>query len=352
MKGVLFEFEHLFSFVRKHKCNPVTGQPMSTSDILRLNMSKNDEGFWHCPVLFKVFNNSTHIVAIRPTGNVYSFEAVNELNLKPNSLIDLLTEAPFHRSDIITLQNVDDPQHVALRDVSNFQYLQVMRDDFAHSKSNDKIRNNPTAERVMKEFHEKNQANQTNSTSSSSSSSSSSNNNSSTSSEYVDDVNAILSLQPTTEDIYPGHMMTDQKTSSSLTSTSFDVHTNSKLRLATPAEIREARWRFMRQVIRSIHLFIYFNLHIYHLYMYTFQIHTLLTHTLSTDLCLMLILNVFIIIIIIINIFKINIKIGKKSYIQIQTNFGSLNFEIHCDRYFLFYFFFLFLLSYLLFFRI
>lgn len=31
-------------------------------------------GKYHCPVLFTVFTNNTHIVAIRTTGNVYTYE--------------------------------------------------------------------------------------------------------------------------------------------------------------------------------------------------------------------------------------------------------------------------------------
>ena len=29
---------------------------------------------YHCPVTFKVFNSNTHIVAVKTTGNVFSFE--------------------------------------------------------------------------------------------------------------------------------------------------------------------------------------------------------------------------------------------------------------------------------------
>lgn len=29
---------------------------------------------YHCPVTFKVFNENSNIVAIRPTGNVFSYE--------------------------------------------------------------------------------------------------------------------------------------------------------------------------------------------------------------------------------------------------------------------------------------
>lgn len=38
----------------QHKVNPVTSQPMKFKDLVRLNMSKNADGKWHCPVTFKV----------------------------------------------------------------------------------------------------------------------------------------------------------------------------------------------------------------------------------------------------------------------------------------------------------
>jgi len=38
-------------------------------------------GKFHCPVLFKVFNENSHIVAVRPTGNVFSFEVSVQLCL-------------------------------------------------------------------------------------------------------------------------------------------------------------------------------------------------------------------------------------------------------------------------------
>ncbi len=35
-------------------------------------------GKYHCPVTYKVFNENTHIVAVRTTGNVYSMEVGRE----------------------------------------------------------------------------------------------------------------------------------------------------------------------------------------------------------------------------------------------------------------------------------
>ena len=42
---MLFDLVNLVPFVRKHKVNPVTGEPMSSSDIIRLNMAKNSDGY-------------------------------------------------------------------------------------------------------------------------------------------------------------------------------------------------------------------------------------------------------------------------------------------------------------------
>lgn len=42
--------------------------------LTKLNIQKNSKGEQHCPVLFKVFNNNTHIACIKTTGNVFSYE--------------------------------------------------------------------------------------------------------------------------------------------------------------------------------------------------------------------------------------------------------------------------------------
>ena len=37
-EGVIFDLVNLVPFIRKYKANPVTGEEMSTKDIIRLNM--------------------------------------------------------------------------------------------------------------------------------------------------------------------------------------------------------------------------------------------------------------------------------------------------------------------------
>nr|XP_015221340.1 PREDICTED: peptidyl-prolyl cis-trans isomerase-like 2 [Lepisosteus oculatus] len=75
---------------------------------------------YHCPVLYTVFTNNSHIVANRMTGNVFSHEAVEQLNIKTKSYKDLLTDEPFTRQDIITLQ---DPTNLDKFNVSNFFHV-------------------------------------------------------------------------------------------------------------------------------------------------------------------------------------------------------------------------------------
>lgn len=80
--GVLFETSAIMPYLMKHGRDPVTGNTMTSQQLIHLEMDKDEEtGKWQCPVLCKPFSNHTKIVAIRqnPPGNeanVYSYEAV------------------------------------------------------------------------------------------------------------------------------------------------------------------------------------------------------------------------------------------------------------------------------------
>uniref|UniRef100_A0A803KY99 PPIase cyclophilin-type domain-containing protein n=1 Tax=Chenopodium quinoa TaxID=63459 RepID=A0A803KY99_CHEQI len=63
---------------------------------------------FHCPVLNKVFTEFTHIVAVKTTGNVFCYEAIKELNIKTKNWKELLTDEPFTRDDLITIQNPNE----------------------------------------------------------------------------------------------------------------------------------------------------------------------------------------------------------------------------------------------------
>ena len=44
--GVIFDYENIVPFLKKHKSDPVTGDPMTEGDIIRMHMDKNSDGEW------------------------------------------------------------------------------------------------------------------------------------------------------------------------------------------------------------------------------------------------------------------------------------------------------------------
>ena len=114
---------------------------MATNQIIRLNMSKNADDVWQCPVTCKVFNDNTHVVAIKTTGNVNCYDAVYELNIKAKNFTDLLTGEKFVKADIITLQDPQNEEHMARRDVSTFVHLHQIREENKVARQTGKIAN-------------------------------------------------------------------------------------------------------------------------------------------------------------------------------------------------------------------
>ncbi|PNJ13868.1 PPIL2 isoform 9, partial [Pongo abelii] len=72
--GVVFDLLNIVPWLKKYGTNPSNGEKLDGRSLIKLNFSKNSEGKYHCPVLFTVFTNNTHIVAVRTTGNVYAYE--------------------------------------------------------------------------------------------------------------------------------------------------------------------------------------------------------------------------------------------------------------------------------------
>eukprot|EP00058_Branchiostoma_floridae_P018303 XP_002603792.1 hypothetical protein BRAFLDRAFT_124670 [Branchiostoma floridae] len=119
-KGDIFDLMNIVPWLKKYGTNPITGEKMEAKALNKLTFHKNSEDKYHCPVTFKVFNENAHIVAIKKTGNVYSYEAVERLNIRPKNWKDLLTDEPISRKDIITLQ---DPTDLDKFNFNNFHHL-------------------------------------------------------------------------------------------------------------------------------------------------------------------------------------------------------------------------------------
>uniref|UniRef100_A0A4X2M4V2 RING-type E3 ubiquitin-protein ligase PPIL2 n=1 Tax=Vombatus ursinus TaxID=29139 RepID=A0A4X2M4V2_VOMUR len=118
--GVVFDLLNIVPWIKKYGTNPSSGEKLDAKSLIKLNFTKNNEGQYHCPVLFTVFTNNSHIVAIKGTGNVYAYEAIEQLNIKTKNFKDLLTDEPFSRQDILTLQ---DPTNLDKFNVANFYHV-------------------------------------------------------------------------------------------------------------------------------------------------------------------------------------------------------------------------------------
>ena len=118
--GSVFDVSRAVPYVMKHKRHPVSGEALEVRDLIALRWHKNADGAYECPVMKKTFTDSTRIVCVRTTGNVYCAEAIEELCVKAKNWKDLLTEEPFKRSDVITLQ---DPLDLKSRTLEAFDHV-------------------------------------------------------------------------------------------------------------------------------------------------------------------------------------------------------------------------------------
>lgn len=118
--GTVYDLSNIVPYIQKFHKHPVTGAELHLRDVIQLTFHKNAEGEYHDPVLNKVFTEHTHIVAIKTTGNVYAYEAIEQLNIKAKNLRDLLTDEPFTRKDIIQIQ---DPQNLQARETERFDHV-------------------------------------------------------------------------------------------------------------------------------------------------------------------------------------------------------------------------------------
>ncbi|KAL8712169.1 MAG: hypothetical protein Q9220_003603 [cf. Caloplaca sp. 1 TL-2023] len=118
--GTIFDITNILPWLKKHGTNPVTGADLKSGDLVKLYFHKNDDGEMVDPVTYKVFTDNTHVVALKNTGNVFTYDTIERLNIKAKNWRDLVSEEDFSRKDIIVLQ---DPQNVESRNLSSFKYL-------------------------------------------------------------------------------------------------------------------------------------------------------------------------------------------------------------------------------------
>ncbi|CAO1312947.1 unnamed protein product [Diamesa hyperborea] len=124
--GNIFELQSIVDYIKQFKKNPITGAPLDPKTLIKLTFANNtnddneEQNRFQCPALFRQFTKNSHIVAIATSGNVYSYEAVEQLNIKTKNWKDLINDTPFTRKDIITIQN---PSELEKFDISKFHHI-------------------------------------------------------------------------------------------------------------------------------------------------------------------------------------------------------------------------------------
>lgn len=118
--GMVFDASNILTYLKKYKRCPVTGGPLSASDLHPLVFHRNAQGAYHCPVTFKEFGQNTHIVANSKSGHVYAADAIDNLCRKPKNWNDLITGEPFTSADLVHIQNPTDAKQ---RCIEHFYHI-------------------------------------------------------------------------------------------------------------------------------------------------------------------------------------------------------------------------------------
>eukprot|EP01103_Thecamoeba_quadrilineata_P014170 TRINITY_DN4147_c0_g1_i1.p1 TRINITY_DN4147_c0_g1~~TRINITY_DN4147_c0_g1_i1.p1 ORF type:complete len:543 (-),score=132.76 TRINITY_DN4147_c0_g1_i1:66-1694(-) len=152
--GIIFDIVNIIPFLKKYGIDPTNGEPLTPKDLIKLTFHKNSNGKYFCPVMYKEFTEFTHIVAIKTSGNVYCGEAIEQLNYKTKSLKDLLTNEPFTKADVITIQDPKEPNRKTVADLYQLrQGLQKIHRS-KKTKTSD-IQKTPMSDRIFKELEER-----------------------------------------------------------------------------------------------------------------------------------------------------------------------------------------------------
>ncbi|MCJ1310126.1 Peptidyl-prolyl cis-trans isomerase cyp8 [Agyrium rufum] len=123
VSGSIFTLTAILPYLKKHgNKHPLTGQPLKSADLIKLNFTKNDTGEYVDPVTYKVLTEHSKVVAVRRTGNVFAWDTVERLNIKPKSWKDLVSEEEFEpkgRAGLIMLQDPEGSELGAMGKVSD-----------------------------------------------------------------------------------------------------------------------------------------------------------------------------------------------------------------------------------------
>lgn len=230
-QGIVFDNAALMEFIIKYKKDPVTGTPLTTRDIIALQMDQDEEGRWQCPVLTKPFADHTKIVAILDKSSkeayVYSYEAYKELNVKPKSWLDLTTGKKFSpKTDVLILNDPQDEDFQKARDIESFWHIRNSR-ILQKDRQQSNVKYSVTATRIMEKIQQERKRDKPKDKS-------------------LHEENPAAKRMKIFSDDVTSVKYTSGKASGSFTSTAMEVTSENATREASKEEILEAQFQQMR----------------------------------------------------------------------------------------------------------
>ncbi|KAK8933497.1 Peptidyl-prolyl cis-trans isomerase-like 2 [Platanthera zijinensis] len=127
--GSVFDVLHIIPYIRKFGKNPVTGVPLKQEDLIPLTFHKNSDGEFQCPVLNKVFTEFTHMVAVKLLAMCFPMRCVLLRGKFLVGVSELLTDEPFTKDDLITIQNPNALDSKALTEFDHVKKDLKLDDD-------------------------------------------------------------------------------------------------------------------------------------------------------------------------------------------------------------------------------
>lgn len=104
--GHVFDIKNIMPYILRQKLNPVTGETLSSpSALIKLKITPSEDGDAYIdPVTFKEFQRLSEAVVVKVSGQVYFASTIKDMCLKPGNMVDLVTDQPFKKEDVIKLQ--------------------------------------------------------------------------------------------------------------------------------------------------------------------------------------------------------------------------------------------------------
>lgn len=114
--GYIFELLKISHYIKTKGRHPVTNEPLDIKSLIPIDFAKDKDDRLVCPVTGKPFHENMHIVAVKSSRQVYSKEALDNLD----EMKDFVTGELYTKEDLVELQN---PNNLEKLNMIKFYHL-------------------------------------------------------------------------------------------------------------------------------------------------------------------------------------------------------------------------------------